>query len=252
MLQKENINVPEVSESPIHGVGYKPLTGGTLYFTAMKIIEDLGVCLFSNVEKNRRHCAIFECPYCGKHFKSTIKSINRGKKSCGCAAHLTTTRHGLGNTLLYRIWAAMKQRCLNPNNRGYHDYGGRGIAICQDWIDDYLNFYRWASETGYQKGLELDRENNDKGYSPENCRWVDRTTNVLNSRVIRSNNTTGYRGVYFNKWENPSNGKRWLAYITVKKHLIRLGYYKTKKEAAIVRNNYIIENDLIHPLNKIV
>lgn len=247
MLSEENINVPEVSESPIHGAGYKPLTGGTSYFTTMKMIEDLGVCLFSNVEKKRRHCAIYECPYCGKHFKATLKSIERGKKSCGCAAHITTTRHGLRNTPLYDIWAAMKQRCLNPNSRNYRHYGGRGINICQEWIDDYLNFHKWANESGYKKGLTIDRENNDGNYEPGNCRWASTYINAENTRLLRSNNTSGYRGVFLIK----DTGK-WLAMIKSYGITYRLGNYHTPQEAARVYNDFIIRHKTNHPLNKVV
>ena len=176
-----------------------------------------------------------------------MKSIERGKKSCGCAAHITTTRHGLRNTPLYDIWAAMKQRCLNPNSRNYRHYGGRGINICQEWIDDYLNFHKWANESGYKKGLTIDRENNDGNYEPGNCRWASTYINAENTRLLRSNNTSGYRGVFLIK----DTGK-WLAMIKSYGITYRLGNYHTPQEAARVYNDFIIRHKTNHPLNKVV
>ena len=91
---------------------------------------------------------------------------------------------------LYRIWANMKARCGNPNNDRFHDYGARGITVCDEW-DDYLTFKRWAMSNGYEDHLTIDRVDNDKGYSPDNCRWVNRYTQQNN---MRSNTIIHYGG----------------------------------------------------------
>lgn len=75
----------------------------------------------------------------------------------------------------------MKKRCLNPNSVYYHNYGGRGITICDDWLE-YAPFSEWAKANGYEKGLEIDRINNDDNYYPENCRFVTRSINGRNKR----------------------------------------------------------------------
>ena len=75
----------------------------------------------------------------------------------------------------------MKDRCLNPNYHSYSRYGGRGITICDEWINDSNAFERWAVSNGYSDELSIDRIDNDKGYSPDNCRWVDKITQQNNT-----------------------------------------------------------------------
>ncbi len=85
-------------------------------------------------------------------------------------------KHNLTKTRLYNIWAHMKQRCYNPKNSRYEQYHGRGITVCDDWLNDFMCFRKWAMGSGYSENLTLDRIDNDKGYSPDNCRWATKTT----------------------------------------------------------------------------
>lgn len=82
---------------------------------------------------------------------------------------------------LYTIWKSMKQRCYNPNNRYYKDYGGRGITMCNEWLLSYYAFETWAFLNGYKENLSIDRIDVNKGYAPNNCRWV--------SWIVQNNNT---------------------------------------------------------------
>ena len=83
-------------------------------------------------------------------------------------------------TRVYCIWEHMIQRCENPNDRNYKNYGGRGISVCQEWHKS-KNFISWAFENGYAENLTLDRINNDGDYCPDNCRWADSDTQRNNT-----------------------------------------------------------------------
>lgn len=88
-------------------------------------------------------------------------------------------------TRLHWVWRAMNQRCNNPNNKAYKNYGGRGIRVCSAWqgVYGFTNFSEWAVSNGYKEGLTLDRINNNENYCPENCRWVTNGIQALNKRT---------------------------------------------------------------------
>jgi len=99
--------------------------------------------------------------------------------------------HGLSNTPLYHVWLGMKSRCTNPNSPKFQRYGGRGITICKEWASSFKSFYTWAMENGYEKGLSIDRIDNDKGYFPDNCRFATDEQQNQNRCV---NRTITYKG----------------------------------------------------------
>ena len=111
-------------------------------------------------------------------------SLKRGRSSsCGCLKIDKITTHGLHKTPTYRIWTGIKRRCTNPNAKDYPCYGGRGITVCDRWMHSFENF---LSDMGVRpEGLQIDRIDNEKGYSKENCRWVTAKVNCNNRRCNR-------------------------------------------------------------------
>ena len=88
---------------------------------------------------------------------------------------------------LYRVWYSFVERCTNPFNKNYRLYGGCGVTVCSEWANSYVKFREWALSSGYQRGLWMDRRDNSKGYSPDNCRWVTPQVSVENRRATKLN-----------------------------------------------------------------
>ncbi len=106
---------------------------------------------------------------CGNSKVVRSDKLNRfGTRSCGCLMVETfrqpKIKHGLSRDPLYTVWRGMKLRCYNTNHKGFKDYGGRGIIVCEMWKSDFKKFYEWCTKNGYKKGLEIDRIDNDGIY----------------------------------------------------------------------------------------
>lgn len=133
---------------------------------------------------------LFYCDLCKKEVE---RDLERARKSvsCGCIRSIHRTRHGHARARdhhpLFDLWVLMKTRCYNKKYRAYHRYGGRGIAVYNDWMHNYPAFYDWAIQAGWVRGLDLDRENNDGDYEPSNCRFVAHVINIQNSTVAKLN-----------------------------------------------------------------
>ena len=111
----------------------------------------------------------------GGHLKS--KRI----KSCGCLRKEVVSKrfykHGGTGTRLYKVLNDMKQRCYNPNDSAYKYYGGRGISVCEEWLDNYPVFKEFALSCGYTNELTIDRKDNDGNYEPTNCHFISQAEN---------------------------------------------------------------------------
>lgn len=151
----------------------------------------------------------------------TIRSVwqknllNKHSQSCGCISkeicskRMTklNTKHNLVNTKLYGVWHSMLQRCYYKRHQGYKNYGGRGIKVCDEWKNNFENFYKWAYKNGYKEELQnygknkwtIDRIDVNKDYAPNNCRWItplEQGNNKRNNRFITYQNKT----MTLNQW----------------------------------------------------
>ena len=125
-------------------------------------------------------------------------------------------KHGGKGTKLYEVWCAMKARCNNPKLKVYPHYGGRGITVCEEWLHDFEQFEKWAVANGYKENLSIDRIDNDKGYSPDNCRWATKEQQANNQRTTL---TVEYNGVTKTLHE-------WAKVLEIKPHTLYHRIYK--------------------------
>lgn len=150
------------------------------------------------VSKNGTWIWMCKCD-CGNEKQINSRNLHSGgTRSCGCLAKkarienmkkLNGVYHGFSKEKLHSVWLSMRGRCCNPNNYDFKYYGGKGIQICEEWLE-YESFKEWAFINGYSEGLTLDRIDSSKNYCPENCRWVDMKTqsnNKSNNVVIEYN-----------------------------------------------------------------
>lgn len=173
--------------------------------------------------------------HCGNEFEARSYNVLSGNtRSCGCSYGT----HKATGTPLYGVWKNMKARCSNPNIPSYHRYGGRGITVCKEWEEDFSVFRSWAEQEGYykhSKKLSIDRIDNDKGYSPDNCRWTTKLTQSRN-RSPSSGSKSGVRGV---NWSD--RDRRWYARIMSGGTSAYLGSFKDVDSAIKARMEAEIE-----------
>lgn len=153
-------------------------------------------------------------------------------------------KHGKTGTLLYKRYHWMRQRCSSTNHPKSYLYNGKGISMCPEWDEDFEAFEAWALLNGFSPELSIDRIDSDKGYSPDNCRWVTNTVQSRNRKPNVRKGTSQYIGVY---WDVAK--QKWKAEVHLNNKGKFLGRFSSEVLAAQARDRFIIENNLEHTLN---
>lgn len=209
----------------------------------LEFIEDLGLIYATSTSKEKKRHGMFKCE-CGNIIRMPIAAAKKSRMCKKCNTKMASKTHGDSGTKLHNTWKNMKLRCTNKSHPYYHNYGGRGITVCEEWTASYEIFKEWAVNNGYDESLTIDRIDNEVGYTPDNCRWVTMEVQSRNRRVLCATNTSGFKGV-----TKTSGANTWNASISVSNNKIHIGTYTTKEEAAKAYDEYITTNGLEHTTN---
>ncbi len=217
----------------------------------MVLIKDLGMQFPKPTSKNKIRYGLYECPDCFKHFKANSYNVKyKNQQGChSCANIRKNTTHGMTGTTSYNTWRNMMRRCEDPTAEHYNRYGGRGITVCEEWRT-FEAYNEWFQETNIP-GLTMERMNNEKNYEPSNVKWKDMAHQAQNTTLLRTNNSTGYRGVKTQRRSSKKKGNemKYIASICVNMKEKHLGIFNTLREAAICRDKYIRKHNLNHTQN---
>lgn len=169
------------------------------------------------------------CLDCGEISK---RKISKNTKSLKCKKCKRSGEKSKLERFTYSSYKNMIQRCTNPNTKFYSSYGGKGITVCQSWLESFDNFF---NEMGRRpENTSLDRIDWEKGYSRENCRWVDHSEQVRNRGKV-SSLYSRYRGVSYDKQRS-----KFIAFIQFEQKTIFLGRFESELEAAKAYNNKLL------------
>lgn len=175
--------------------------------TQLTFLRNVEPVVSPNGERVRRVEVLCDC---GKTKVLRFGNIGSSSKSCGCLITKTVVErcrtHGLTKTKAYKSYIMMKRRCYNPKDDNYRYYGGRGIKMCDRWLDKDKGVTNFIEDMGQpEAGLSLDRIDSNGDYSPENCKWSSSAEQAYNRRRFKSNKTgrTGVTKTSYSTTESP-------------------------------------------------
>lgn len=167
-----------------------PKAGVFLDRTGLRYSRLTVIGLSDRIERQTNGCykRFWNCRCdCGKEVEVCSGNLTGHTQSCGCLQleriGEALYKHGAGETSEYRTWSAMRRRCYDKNDKGYKNYGGRGISVCDRWNSSFVNFFSDMGER--PKGLSLERVDNNGNYCPENCKWGTKLEQIRNRRTTR-------------------------------------------------------------------
>lgn len=170
---------------------------------------------------------------CGKEHITTSNRLTHGQTTC-CRECVKTkisvanTKHGTKPIELWHCYTNMKTRCYNEKYSLYHRYGGRGIKVCDEWLNSFEKFREWAFENGWSKDLTLDRIDNDGNYEPNNCKWStiqEQSNNRHTNRILTLNGVS----------DTMAN---WSRKLNIPYHIIQSRLYRGWEEEKILSTPY--------------
>lgn len=208
---------------------YKDLMGQK--FGMLKVLDYCGL------DKHSKAKWLCVCD-CGNTTTSVGNNLIRGKSnSCGCTRMKnlikSVTTHGMSRHPIYKVYRSMLERCNDVGNKGYNCYGGRGIKVCDRWMNSFENF-RDDMFASYSTGLTLDRIQTNGNYCKENCRWVTQQQNCLNTRA--KGGSSSFKGVSFHKLTG-----KWSSGIGYNGKHYYLGLYEKEEDATIAYNQKAVD-----------
>lgn len=214
--------------------------------TTPVLIQDLGMKYPKDTSKKKFRYGLYKCS-CGEEFITQQRSVDKGStKSCGCHYRYSRgkylIKHGMSSHRLSMTWYGIMDRVFNYNCSSYHRYGGRGITVCERWLD--INNFIEDMYPTFEEGLSIDRIDSDGNYEPSNCRWANDSIQGHNKKLSRIKNgkTSKYRGVHRDAYS-------FRACVYVENVKINLGSFKSEDDAALEYNKFIIKHKLHDDLN---
>ena len=203
-----------------------------------KVVADLG---YPISPRNRR--LTLECIDCTKEFDTDLSQAKRTGRCKSCSNRKNNIEHGMTNHAMFSVWNSMMYRCNNKKSSSYKNYGAIGIQVSKEFRDvkTFISYVEHLPNYGKHK-VELDRVDNSIGYRRGNLRWTTRSIQTCNSRILRSTNTSGYRGV------SKKDGK-WVARIGINNKSIHIGTFDAAKLAGRAYDEYVTKHKLNHTVN---